>query len=381
MFDFELQLFAEEETETTEQKQEEMTDVTDLPADVLAELDGYDKPQEEPEQEEQVEIGEPEQKEEPQAEENTATAEADSDNKQYDGIEKPKGKVPYGRFKEQVDKAREYEAEIERLKAELQASKKAIQPPETQQNFNQQTQQMPQQIENQFTGGLRLNKEVLEKMDNAAKAAAQNMLGWSKEDVEALDYADDSDEKAAMWKQALSIAKNNIQAEIRQAFIQRQQQEKAFLDQHQKVMQDFNEYYMAQTKEPDYKEIQDHALEMLANVNPVEQETVRNAYIRVQRNTASAQDIYCVKSFFEKAKQDYRSKTGLSNQQNSTLDLQNKKIKQAEKFPRSSQVGGSASTEGTALTPSNLEYMLETMDWDDMPDKAKELLLGASIRG
>lgn len=340
------------EEPTTADPEPYADDLDGLPDDVKAEVISEMKATE-PEK--------PEPKED--TKEDTPTAEADSDNKQYESIEKPKGRIPYERFKQQLDKTKELEAEIERLKS-MQNTQQVQQP--------SQTVQQPAP-----NNGMKLDKEVFSKMEQAAQMTAKEMLGWTDDDVAALDYADESDEKAVLWRQALGLARGNIQSQVRHEISRQQQYQQQLQQKQSEVVRDFNAFYAEKSQAPDFKDVQKHARETyFAKLSPMEQTAISEAYNRIERNVGSPADAYCIKNYFLQAEQDYHSQT----QTTTPLAKKDNKFKQAEKLPRAGQVSGIATPEGVALSAENIQHMLDTEDWDNIPDNVKDMLLNASMR-
>lgn len=396
MKEFDLQLFAEKtddaatesaavgtapDTETTEAIPEELAG---LPEDIARET--------------MREASTPE----PQAadpESEPQSADADSDTKPVSEDEtvlnQPNYKVPYTRFKEEIDKKKSLEEQLAAYKSQYgDLPKGNQQSPETQKASEPSIQPPVLTTANQPPAPsvlsmppIQLDDNTMTQINEAARQQAMQMTGMTKEDVDALEYADTSDTKAVRWKAAMDIAKNNIYSAIRTESARRQQVSMEFMRQHQAAVNGFNSFYKQESAEPDFSDVQKFATgEHFTSLSEVEQKILYDAYARVERNTASPQDIFIVQRYFSDAKQAYRSQHPLPTAANttaapaaSTLAQKESKLQQAEKHPRSEQVEGSATTDGTAVTPANLQHMLDTMKWDDIPKKYQDILLMGGI--
>ena len=398
MKEFDLQLFAEKtdasETETTAT---ETAPAAESPEDIPEELAGLpeDIARETMREASTPESTATESDSEPQS------ADADSDTKPVSEDEtvlnQPNYKVPYTRFKEEIDKKKSLEEQLAAYKKQYgDLPKGNQQSPETQKAPDNPaikppvlttTNQPPAQPVPPMPP-IQLDDNAMAQINDAARQQAMQMTGMNQEDVDALEYADASDTKAVRWKAAMDIAKNNIYSAIRTESARRQQASMEFMRQHQAAVNGFNSFYKQESAEPDFSDVQKFATgEHFTSLPEVEQKILYDAYARVERNTASPQDIFIVQRYFSDAKQAYRSQHPLPIAANTaaaapaaaTLAQKENKLQQAEKHPRSEQVEGSATTDGTAVTPANLQHMLDTMKWDDIPKKFQDILLMGGI--
>ncbi len=228
------------------------------------------------------------------------------------------------------------------------------------QNTSQQQFQLPQ---------VKITPEISAKINEAIKAEAMNMAGFSEDDVASLEYADDDDPRIAQWEQAKSIAQNNVLGAITQARIDQQRQVQQFMASQTAAVNDYNEFAKKEFKEPDFKEIQNFATnEFFSNLAPAEQKIIANSYLRIERQVASPAEMLLVKKYYEKAKAAYRGRRGkMSTQKNSYQ-------KKSAGLPRVDQLGGVAGK--GEITVGELENMLETTDFDKIPKVYQNKLLG-----
>lgn len=238
--------------------------------------------------------------------------------------------------------------EVEQLKARLADYQRQAQQPQPQ--F-----QLPQ---------MKITPEISAKITQAINAEAMNMAGFTPDDVASLQYADDDDPRIAQWNQAKSIAQNNVLGAIRQAQINQQYQAAQFMANQQAAINTYNELVQREMKEPDFQAIQHFATnDFFTQLTPAEQRIIANSYLRVERQIASPAEMLVVKKYYEQAKTAYRGKTKTRKAPQSPPQL-----------PRSDQLNGSAGK--GEMTTAELERMLETTDFDKIPETYQKKLLG-----
>lgn len=302
---------------------------------------------------------------------NDNTAEADSDNKQNDVL--PNQRIPYKRFKQQVDKNHELEAQIEELKKQLnsagnnppQMNVRVSQPPT---NNAQQAQQTAQPTTPPI-----INAEVAEQLKQAIVSEAMRMTGMSQEDVEATEWLDDNDPKLATWKTAQKLAENSVMNKLYAARNQQAEQARRQLAMHNENVLRYNAFAQEQASKPHFSEVQNYAInEYFSKQDKSDQNTIAMAYQRIEQNTASPQDTMIIKNYFIAAENDYLRTHGNSvKANNNTVN----KIKQGKAFPRSLNIEGAGSDPG-AVTIDTLEHYLDTMPFEKIPKQYQDMLLG-----
>ena len=211
---------------------------------------------------------------------------------------------------------------------------------------------------------MKITPEISAKITQAINAEAMNMSGFTPDDVASLDYADDDDPRIAQWNQAKSIAQNNVLGAIRQAQINQQYQAAQFIASQQAAINTYNELVQREMKEPDFKAIQHFATNDFFNqLNPAEQRILANSYLRVERQIVSPAEMLVIKKYYEQAKAAFRG------------NQKNRKAPQAPpQLPRSDQLNGAAGK--AEMTTAELERMLETTDFDKIPEVYQKKLLG-----
>ena len=315
----------------------------------------------------------------PQEETDESTADADSDTKQVSGSEQDVSNksIPYARFKEVNDKSKTYAAENEQLKAQLQQlQEQRQQPPAAQQQVTPpQTQQQPP-VEQQ----VRITPEFAATINNIAYEEALKMSGLTKEEVDVLEFADESDPKLQAWNAAKQFANTQTWNAVHREFENRRTQQAKVMEMHQQVIGDYTSFESEQMKQPDFEATKAYAVgEYFNQLPPLEQQALADAWARVERKVCSPQDVMVVKNYYIQAANDYRSKNAKQVQTTpeQTLKQKAEKLKQMERHPRAEQVTGSNAPAGT-VTEAELEKMLEG-DWDKIPPDVQKMLLNGNL--
>ena len=288
-------------------------------------------------------------------------AEADSENKQY----APSQKIPYVRFKQELDKKKELEAQVKALSAQMEALK--AQPQQPAPPPMQQAPQMQQP---------RITPEATRQLNAIVRQQALQLTGFSKEDVDALSYMDDDDPKREQWKTALDVARTQVIDGVYKMQQQRAAYAKHFMQVHNAAVADYNAFAAKEMSEPDYPQVLQYAInEYFTNgISNAEQPAIAAAYQRIERNLASPGDIALVKRYFSDAKAAWKA----ANEAAASNAQPMKKAAQAQQFPRAGKVQGAADTGGN-ISAATLDKMLAEKNWEDIPDKYKRMLLSGEL--
>lgn len=309
---------------------------------------------------------------EEQQEDAADDAHAESDNKQYQSDGVSNQRVPYGRFKETLDKQHELEKQLEAQKQQYAA---------LQQQF-QQMQRVPQPQQPaqppEQPAQPQLNKDTVSKINEIVKQQAMQMTGMSADDIADLEFMDDDDPRKQSWDTAYEMAKLNTYAGIQQMQMQRQQQAAQFLARHKALINDYNAFAEKEMQASDFEVVKNYAINEYFEALPdSEKPTVAQAYARIERQVASPEDVMIIKRYFSDAKNSYHQKNPVPKRNNSAATIQ-KKAQQANSFPRSTDVSGAADV-GGGVSVASLEQMLRTKDWDEIPEKYRNMLLTGQI--
>lgn len=360
MFEYKLQRFAEEteaeeaqESAAEEEKEPIPEELGGLPEDVAREAMAQAKQDSAAEEEPET------------------SGDQDTDNKPVgDGIEEPQTKIPYARFKQQVDKSHELEEQLSAYKKKFGDLSAQQTPPvqqAPQQAAPQQQQIAPQQPQ------LRITDDDVKLINQAAMQGAMQLTGMSQEDYDALEYADDDDPKKQKFRFALDIAKNNIMRNVAAARAQRAAQAQQFMAVHKAAVSDYNNFAQKEMQAQDFQAVREYAMQEYFDKLPsVRKNIITSAYARVERNTASPAEIELVKAYYTEARDAYHAAHPQAAQQPPN---QKQKISQAEKMPRADQVSGAAGGD-KPMTEATLRQMLNDTPWDKIPEKYQNILLG-----
>ena len=289
-------------------------------------------------------------------------AEADSENKQY----APPQKIPYVRFKQELDKKKELEAQVKALSAQMEALKAQPQQPAPPPPM-QPAPQMQQP---------RITPEATKQLNAIVRQQALQLTGFSKEDVDALSYMDDDDPRREQWKTALDVARTQVIDGVYKMQQQRAAYAKHFMQVHNAAVADYNAFAAKEMSEPDYPQVLQYAInEYFTNgISNAEQPAIAAAYQRIERNLASPGDIALVKRYFSDAKAAWKA----ANEAAASNAQPMKKAAQAQQFPRAGKVQGAADTGGN-ISAATLDKMLAEKNWEDIPDKYKRMLLSGEL--
>lgn len=262
--------------------------------------------------------------------------------------------IPYQRFKEVTDQKNETEkllaAYRERFgdlnSAQNQPPAPQFQPPSIDENFAKQ-------------------------IDTAINQRAMQMSGFTKEDVEGLDYLDDDDPKISRWNHAKRISEAAVYNEIanNQILQQQEMQRAAFL--RNKTMTDYQNYVAQQQAADNFSAVQQFAENDFFNAQPeIDRQIIQESYARLTNNMASPADVMVVRDFFSRAKFAYE------NRQNKPPAQPKPKTKPApNNFPRTNQINGMTGS-GGGVSQAALAEMLRTKKWNQIPPNYQKVLLG-----
>lgn len=362
---FDLQMFAEDATEETNAEVTEATaaEAPEEPAEEIPEeLDGVS------EEVAREVMQEAEAKEQEERETESASADRDSVNKPVDAT-KSGQKIPYQRFKQQVDKANDLEAQLAAYRQKFGDINSAPQQQAAQQPAQQQEPpQQPKQMQGQQ---MQLTPEVAKQIQSVIRQRAMQLTNMTEDDVESLEYAEDDDQRIKSWQSALKLAESDVYAGIRQAQAKRAQEVQRMVQEHEASVKAFNDFAQKQMEAPDFDKIQKYACDSEhgypSKLSESERHVIDEAYQRIRRNTASPMDIYAIKTYYEQAKADYYNQKAAPARRTTTSSQ--------KAHPRSEQIRGAVSPDGS-VTAEQLKDMLMTKDWNDIPEKYRNLMKG-----
>jgi len=369
MFDFDLQMFADEATDDNGAVEDTGAEVSQE-AESVAEEDKEPIPEkldglpEDAAREVMAEAAKMEQEEKP---------EPQVSNEPDDSEIIKTESIPYARWAQKVKENNELKAKLEAY--EKQANTQRASQPE--QSFAQPSMMKPvtpQQTQPPQMPQLNLTPDVIKQIDELKKQEALRMSGLTQDDLDGMEYMEENDPRRAQYQFALKMAENTIANRIQQAQMEQMRQAEAVLRAHDASVQEYNKFAQQEMSEPDFQNVMQFATQdYFFNRSPIEQQTLSEAYARIEQNVASPADVMLIKNYFAEAKQVYRGGHPRAAKKNNNPMT---KVKQAGTFPRSQQVEGSSDND-TGVSVATLEKMLVEKPWDEIPEKYQRMLMGS----
>lgn len=220
-------------------------------------------------------------------------AEQDSDNKPEGAAPLPNTKIPYARFKQEVDKRRQLEERLAALEAQQQ---KPVQPNG---NVQQAQPQAPaQEVQQPPAPQLRFTPDVQKAFDATVDKQAMTMTGLSKDDIDAMEYMDDDDPRKTQYQTARKYAEVAIMQQIYAAQQEQQRRTRVFLDNHKKNIDGYNAFAQQEMQEPDFEQTKNYATnEFFESLPASQQPVIAGAYARIERQTANDADIMLIQNY------------------------------------------------------------------------------------
>ena len=280
-------------------------------------------------------------------------------------------KIDYARYKEMLDKQKDFENKAKDFEKQLQAYQEKFgdinaqpvpqqyQQPQYQQAVQEQKPPEPRY----FTAedARQINDEIIRQTMVAT--------GLTQEDVDNLDYMDDNDPKLATWNACKKYAEFATFYNIMQA--QRlAEQENLMREMMMKQSQaEFDNYVSQQQEAADFAELQKFAAtEYYQKQDNLYRQLLSGADQRIANRQATPYDLRIMQDYMDKAAKELMSKK-------QTSVKPQKKPSPKPQFPRTDKVNGIPGSGGD-VTNASLAEMMRTMDWDKIPPEYKKRLLG-----
>ena len=305
------------------------------------------------------------------------SADADSDNKQYPADDAGKEQhIPYQRFKQVNDRAKASEAEVARLKAEMEALRAQAQT-QTQPSTPVDVPNAPQQAIAAPNTNV-MPKELVRQVRETAFASTLESPGMSVDEYKELEYSDDPMARID-FQTAYNLELNRIMLQANQVVAQQKQEQVKAQTLQQQINQDYDKFAETMKSSPEFDQVWEYVTSTKFNeLGEYEKVALNAAYERAQSGKGSAQDVALVKNYFSAASAEYKGKSG-RNKSEAVIRVPDKvnqteaKLSKLQAHPRVEQVNGSAG--GTDLTMADIERMLQTTDWDDVDPAIQKMLL------
>ena len=330
-------------------------EIDGIDEDILKEL-ADEQPKEEVQEEEQEEV----------------PGEADTDIKQ---VEQPieeenddeyikSGKVPYQRFEAVNNERKTSKARVKELEEEIAKLRKEIATPKIE-KVEPPAQPVQEEVQNDF------NAEQSKRIYDLAYKRAMKRMNLSEEDLESLEYGDDTAKKM-MFQYAVQDERHAVMAEIKA----HQEKEAAFNREVADVTKEFNDYNAKFGAYPDAQARWEYISQERFNQLPQRKQNIINAaFARIQANKGTYQDMDTVSDYFELANAEWEKKiTPVPTNNNVT------KVKQAQALPKAPQVNGGSGGD-TVYTVERIASIMNSPDgWDSLPAEIQKQILEGRLK-
>ncbi len=339
-------------------------EIDGIDEDILAELNA-----EQPQQEEVTEEPQEEQEQE------EVHGEADTDNKE---VEQPidddsqdeeyqaSGKVPYTRFKAVNEERKTSKARIKELEDELASLRNNVATNPTKVETPAQPKEEAVQTD--------YNAEQSQRIYELAHKRALKRMGMSQEDLDALEYSDDTPKKM-MFQYAVQDERQAIMAEIKA----HQAKEAAFNQEVAEVTKEFNEYNAKFAAYPDAQARWDYIAQERFNQLPKRRQDIINAaFARIQANKGTYQDMDTVSAYFELANKEWEEKSKPAPAPVPTNNVD--KVKKAQALPKAPTVSGSSGGDNVYTVERIAAIMNSPDGWDSLPPEIQKQILEGRLR-
>lgn len=271
----------------------------------------------------------------------------------------------------------DFKALYEKAKAELDALKNNQ---NQQQNNNvinntaQHNMQFNQGVsvnQNANMQGFKITPELAQTINNLIQERAIKISGLNKDEIDALEYADDDDTNKMRYEQAKSMARNMVMQDVNNKYIElqnrmqyQQTMSRAIADETQKFVNEIK-------GTENYQNIMNYATaEGLKKYSPYEQTAIREAYAKVNAGVGNASDMMVLRSFWNKSVTDFNSNNNISTKDNTTKVKE--QINKKNKMPRVSQLQGSGSNKGNIWTIDKIKDTLNRGAIDEIPPNIQQ---------
>lgn len=257
----------------------------------------------------------------------------------------------------------DFKALYEKAKAELDALKNNQQT----NNNNQHNMQFNQGVPVNQTAnmqGFKITPELAQTINNLIQERALKISGLNKDEIDALEYADDDDANKMRYEQAKSMARNMVMQDVNNKYIELQNRMQYQQTMSRAIANDTQNFVNEIKGTENYQNIMNYATgEGLKKYSPYEQTAIREAYAKVNAGVGNASDMMVLRSFWNKSVMDFNSNN------NSAINNNNikKQINNKNKMPRVSQIQGTGSDKGSIWTIDKIKAALNSGNLDRIP--------------
>lgn len=258
--------------------------------------------------------------------------------------------------------------EIAALKARIDELQKqgAKETPKPQEKIS--TPQAPKIQQQTPPPQMQVTSEFMKAFNQATDAVAMKMTGMTAQEVQDLEFAEDGDEALARWKFAKQQAAYQVRADI-QAAQMRMQQEQAF---NAEVVKNYDDFIAKEKSDADFENIVVYAAGNLFTSLPQStQQTLANAFAKVEHRQATPSEYLNVQNYFSQAKSLYKNEKNKSQKNNQSAR------KAASNLPKADQISGANVGNYGGYSVQDLEKIIDsTTDFDKLDPKIKKIFEG-----
>lgn len=264
----------------------------------------------------------------------------------------------------------DFKALYEKAKAELDALKNNQQT----NNNNQHNMQFNQGVPVNQTAnmqGFKITPELAQTINNLIQERALKISGLNKDEIDALEYADDDDANKMRYEQAKSMARNMVMQDVNNKYIELQNRMQYQQTMSRAIANDTQNFVNEIKATENYQNIMNYATgEGLKKYSPYEQTAIREAYAKVNAGVGNASDMMVLRSFWNKSVTDFNSNNNISTKDNTTKVKE--QINKKNKMPRVSQLQGSGSNKGNIWTIDKIKDALNRGAIDEIPPNIQQ---------
>lgn len=295
-----------------------------------------------------------------------ASADTHSDNNEEQQEPQPMDEpqegsnIPYSRFKGVNDRMKSAESRVKELEAELASLKNTS-------TAQQQEEQAPPAPAPTPNVDEEFNAEQFKAIVAEARRRAAKQLNLTDEDVENLEYDDDSSTKTSY--EALST---QLISDVKREAVEYRKQQVAYIEDVKYASQQYADLVKEFRGMPNYDEVWAACQQAAMERGPQFAMAAQAALNRLDVNRGTSQDYYFISDFARGVAKRFAGKTPATNTN------QKSKIKEAAKLPIAPSVGGSTKGDIVWDIPTITDYV-NAGRMDEIPQDVLRTVMGASL--
>lgn len=268
--------------------------------------------------------------------------------------------IPYSRFKGVNDRMKSAESRVKELEAELASLKNTS-------TAQQQEEQAPPAPAPTPNVDEEFNAEQFKAIVAEARRRAAKQLNLTDEDVENLEYDDDSSTKTSY--EALST---QLISDVKREAVEYRKQQVAYIEDVKYASQQYADLVKEFRGMHNYDEVWAACQQAAMERGPQFAMAAQAALNRLDVNRGTSQDYYFISDFARGVAKRFAGKTPATNTN------QKSKIKEAAKLPIAPSVGGSTKGDIVWDIPTITDYV-NAGRMDEIPKDVLRTVMGASL--